>query len=312
MTNKKTLYEILEVAKEASFDDIRASHERLMRSLENLRPTLSREDYNMQLRLLKVAYSTLSAPMSRDSYDAHLSIRGESAKPQSMALVSTASTAALGQDAAAVRAEALLLRADAMALRAEAMGLKADLLNGQSRPESGLGVHPMVGHLLASSKTVLLTLGTLIAIGMVFKVAFMVTRSVQSDQVVDARSPTDDKVFLQEYYQTWGVRPASRAEAELMDAERRKNDEAKRAQRQSDEAKRRTENAEQRFEEESRRRAEQVSAELQYAEDRAQRAKLEEERQQEYAKNAKAEAERHRLEAEQAKWQRVLGTSDRN
>ncbi len=308
MTNKKSLYEILEVTNNATFPEIRASHERLMRSLNSLRSTLSHEDYNMQLRLLKVAYSTLSAPMSRDSYDAHLSIRGESAKPQSLALVAPPPT---GQGAAAVRAEALLIRADAMALRAEAMGLKADLLNGQTQTGFDPGERSIMGHLWASSKTVLLTLGTLVAIGMVFKVAFMVTRNVQPDQAVNVRGPTEDKAFLQEYYQTWGVRPASRAEAELMDAERRKNDEAKRAQRQNDEAKRKAENAEQRFEEESRRRGEQVSAELQYAEERAQRAKQEEERQQKDAKadaeHQRLEAERQRLEAEQAKWQKVLG-----
>ncbi|MES2947457.1 MAG: hypothetical protein V4858_02850 [Pseudomonadota bacterium] len=313
MTNKKSLYEILEVANDATFPEIRASHERLTQSLNSLRSTLSHEDYSMQLRLLKVAYSTLAAPMSRDSYDAHLSIRSESAKPESVALVTTP---AIGQGAAAVRAEALLMRADALSLRAEAMGLKADLLSGQARPGTDLGEHPLVGLLLASFKKVLLILGTLVAIGMVFKVTFMVTRNVPSDQVVDTRSPTEDKAFFQEYYQTWGVRPASRAEAELMDAERSKNDEVKRAQRQRDDAKRKTENDAQQFEEESRRRGEQVSAELRYAEEKVERAKQEEEQQQERAKNAKAETERRRaeaeqarVEAEQAKWRKVL---DRN
>lgn len=313
MTNKKSLYQILEVANDATYPEIRASHERLLQALDSRQATLSREDYNNQLRLLRVAFSTLSTPMSRDSYDAHLSIRKESAKPQSVAL---ATTPPADPGAAAVRAEALLMRADAMALRAEAMGLKADLLSGQPLPGAGRSTHPVVGQLLTSSRTVLLTLGTLVAIGMVFKVAFMVTRGVQSEQVVNSRSPSEDKVFLQDYYQTWGVRPASRAEAELLDAERRKNEDAKRAQRQIDDAKRNAAQAEHRFEVESRRRGEQVSAELQYAEERARLAAQQEDRQKEYARaeaeRQRLEAERRHVEAEQAKWQRILAAPDKN
>lgn len=313
MTNKKSLYQILEVANDATYAEIRASHQRLLQSLDSQQSSLSREDYNNQMRLLRVAFSTLSTPMSRDSYDAHLSIRKESAKPQSAALVTTAPA---DQGAAAVRAEALLMRADAMNLRAEAMGLKADLLSGQPLPSAGQSAHPMVGQLLTSSRTVLLTLGTLVAIGMVFKVAFMVTRGVQSDQEVNVRSLSEDKVFLQDYYQTWGVRPASRAEAELLDAERRKNEDAKREQRQLDDAKRNAAQAEHRFEVESRRRGEQVSAELQYAEDKARQAALQEDRQKEYmraeAERQRQESERRRVEAEQAKWQRILEAPAKN
>jgi len=312
MTNKKSLYQILEVANDATYAEIRASHERLSQSLDSQRSSLSREDYNNQLRLLKVAFSTLSTPMSRDSYDANLSIRKESAKPQSLALVPMTPA---DQGAAAVRAEALLMRADAMALRAEAMGLKADLLSGQPPPSADRSAHPFVGQLLTSSRTVLLTLGTLVAIGMVFKVAFMVTRGVQSEQVVNTRSSSEDKVFLQDYYQTWGVRPASRAEAELMDAERRKNEDAKREQRQMDDAKKNAAQAERRFEIESRRRGEQVSAELQYAEERARLAAQQEDRQKEYmraeAERQRQEAERRHVEAEQAKWQKILAAPDK-
>ena len=309
MTNKKSLYEILEVANGATYAEIRASNARLLHSLESQQSVLTREDYNIQLRLLKVAFSTLSTPMSRDAYDAHLSMGKESAKPQSSAL---AISAPVNQSAAAVRAEALLIRADAMALRAEAMGLKADLISGYAEPPADQDAHPVFGYLRKSSRTVLLTLGTLVAIGMVFKVAFMVTRNVQSDQTVNARSPIEDKAFLQEYYQTWGVRPASRAEAELMDAERRNNEDAKRAQRQADDSKRTAEQAERKFEEESRRRGDQVSAELQYAEERASQARLQDERRKENEKDMKAEAERQRLAAEHAKWQRVLDTPSRD
>lgn len=59
MTNKKSLYQILEVPTDATYPEICASHERLLQSLERQQSLLSREDYS----LLKVAYSTLSTPM---------------------------------------------------------------------------------------------------------------------------------------------------------------------------------------------------------------------------------------------------------
>lgn len=309
MSNKKSLYEILEVRPDATAAEIHASHQRLLQSLESQRSNLSREDYNNQLRLLKVAFSTLSAPLSRDSYDAHLSIRKESAKPPSLALLATP---AADQGAAAIRAEALLVRADAMALRADALGLKADMLSGQTAPRADLGTSPVVRQMLGWFKTGLLTLGTLAAIGMVIKVVFLFTLNTASDQTVSVRSPADDRVFLQDYYQTWGVRPASRAEAELMDAQRRKNEEEKRSQRQLDEAKTRAEQDQRRFEDESRRQGEQVSAQLRYADERAKQALLQEERQKEDDTRRQAQAEEQRLAAERAKWQRVMGTSSAN
>lgn len=317
MSKKKSLYEILEVAPNASFADIRASHDRLLKALEGRQSTTNREDYNNQLRLLKVAFSTLSAPMSRDSYDAHLSIRDDPARPSSGALVTTASA---DQDSVNARAAALLLRADAMSLRADAMGLRADMVSGWSAPRDSASQSPFVARLLASSRTVLLTLGTIVAIGMVFKVAFSVTRSVQATQgIVVVHSAADDKLFLQEYYQTWGVRPASRAEAQLLDAERHKKDEEKRQQRDLERDKLETARREQQFEADARRRGEQVTAEVDYAALRARQAAADEDRQKEYDKNAKIEAEnarqeaqRAREEADHAKWQRVLQTSANN
>lgn len=310
MTKKKSLYEILEVANDATYPEIRASFERLLQSLACRQSALNRENYNTQLRLLKVAQNTLSTPTSRDAYDAHLLLCHEAAKPQSLALTATAPA---DPGTAALRAEALLMRADAMALRADAMGLKADLISGQPERHVGIGERPAVSSALKSLRAVLMTLGTLVALSMVVKLVFLFSMNRQPEAAASARNPNEDKVFLQDYYQTWGVRPASRAEAELMDAERRKNESATRAQHQMDDAQRRAEQAEHRFEEESRRRGDQVSAELQYAQERAQRAaQLEDERiEEEKRRKAEAErdhveAERARFEAERAKWQNVI------
>lgn len=301
MTQKKSLYEILELPQDATYPDIQAAHEKFLRSLESRQSTLSLEDYKLQARLLRVAYSTLSTPSSRDAYDAHLNLRNEALQPNSALQVAPPNASA-----AALRADALLARAEAMALRADALGLRADIVSaypGAGPSTSGSGTVP---RLLASFKTVLLTLGTLVALGMILKLVFLFMAGRPPAQADNARSQAADKVFLQEYYQTHGVRPASRAEAELMDAARRKSEEAQKAQRTLNET---AVQAEQKFEEESRRRGEQVSIELQYAEQKAWLARQQEERQKDEEQRMKAELERLRLEAEQAKWRRSLQTS---
>jgi hypothetical protein len=307
MAIKKSLYEILQLAPDASFAQIRASFESLCQSLEAQQPDLPPEDYITQLRLLKLAHSTLATPLSRDAYDAYLASRQAAARAPSDALVPTPPA---GRSAAEIRAEAMLMRADAMSLRADAMGIRADGLLGDVPAGAGLA-SPLWSRLLASSKTALLTLGTLAAIGMVVKIVLLFTLSRPSDDA-GARERASEKVYLQEYYQTWGVRVANRAEAEALDAERRTREDSSRTQRQKEEEKVRMEKAEREFEEESRRRGAQVSAELQFAEEKARLAQVQEERQLEQARQVKEEAERRRIEAEQAKWRRILETPSNN
>lgn len=304
MNKKKSLYEILEVPQNAGYPEIQASHARLLEALEARQSVLSRDDYTMQLRLLKVAYSTLSTPMSRDAYDAHLTTRTEPVKPNTALQITPTPSASLS--AAALRADAMLMRAEAMALRADALGLKADVVGGFTPGEASPSESGTVQRLRSSLRTVLLTLGTLVALGMVFKVVFLSMGSRQPEEMSNARSQAEDKVYLQEYFQTYGVRPASRAEAQLMDAERRKKEETRRAQSQVEEERTKAARAAEKFEEESRKRGEQVTIELQYAEEKARRARQEEERQKNEERRRQAEAERERLEVEQAKWRRIL------
>jgi hypothetical protein len=205
----------------------------------------------------------------------------------------------------------MLMRADAMSLRADAMGIRADSLLGEPRAGSGLAASPIWSRLRSASKTALLTLGTLAAIGMVVKIVFLFTLSHPADDA-GARQLASEKVYLQEYFQTWGVRPANRAEADALDAERRAGEDSSRAQRQKEEEKIRMAQKEREFEEESRRRGAQVSAELQFAEEKARLAQVQEDRQLEQARHAKEDAERRRIEAEQAKWRRILETPSNN
>ncbi len=303
MAQKKSLYEILKLEADASYSEIRAAYEMRVQALDSRSQSLLTEDADLQRRLLTLAYSTLSTPLSRDAYDAHLADRKASTKPPSSALVA----ASLGNPSAAeIRADAMLMRADAMSLRADAMGFRADSLDRQSPAGSRIGASPVVSRVLSSFKTALLTLGTLAALGMVIKIVLLFTMTGQSDAVTSARSANSEKIFLQDYYQTWGVRPASRAEAELLDAQRRSDEDATRARKQAEDEKKKALRAEREFEAESRKRGAQVSAELDFAEEKARQARHYDEQQKERAERMKAQAERQRIEAKQAEWQRIL------
>ena len=308
MAQKKSLYEILKVQADATYTDIRAAYEMRLQALDSGSQSLLKEDADVQRRLLTLAYSTLSTPLSRDAYDAQLAVREASTKPPSSALVA----ASLGNPSAAeIRADAMLMRADAMSLRADAMGFRADSLDRQSPAGSRIGASPVVSRVLSSFKTALLTLGTLAALGMVIKIVLHFNLTGQSDAVTSARSAnsaSSEKIFLQDYYQTWGVRPASRAEAELLDAQRRSDEDATRAQKQAEDEKKKVLRAEREFEAESRKRGAQVSAELDFAEEKARQARQYDEQQKERAERMKAQAERQRIEAKQAEWQRTLDT----
>jgi curved DNA-binding protein CbpA len=303
MTKKQSLYEILEVPPNATETEIRTAHGKLLQTLEDQRPDLSPDDYNLRLRLLKVAHSTLCSPNLRDAYDAHLLSSDAPAKPDGALLIPLP---AAGKSAAEIRVDAMMMRADALALRADAMGLKADVLGLPNLHDSS-PIEAVMSRWMGIFKKVLLTLGTLVALGMVLKIIMLFTLG-HPEENSNVRKLAEDKVYLQEYYQTHGVRPASRAEAELMDAERRKKEDARRTQAQLEEEKQKSSRAEREFEEDAQRRGQQVSAELQYAQEQARQAQLLEEREKKQEERAKAEAERRRIAAEQAKWRSILRT----
>lgn len=304
MASKKTLYEILEVPADASYPDIRAAHDRLIKSLEANQAQLGREEFELQARLVRVAFSTLSTPLSRDAYDAHLTVRNEPAVPSGLSLVPNAADAS----AAALRADALALKAEAMALRADALALKAEAVSGHFESARKPNAHFIPPIILASSRSLLLALGTMAALGMIIKLMFFFMVGQAASDSDSLRSKAEDKLVAQEYYQAHGIRPGSRAEADLLEADRRKTEEA---QRKADEEQRRAAEAERRFAEESKRRGDQVSAELQFAEERAKQVRQEEKRlEQERQEEARREAaaERERIEAERARWREILTT----
>lgn len=149
----------------------------------------------------------------------------------------------------------------------------------------------------------LMVVGLTIQVSVMF-VAYQRARATLGEE---AASPAAaEKAYLQDFYQTHGIRAASREEAELLLADMRRKETAAReerlAQQQRDEEERKLK----RFEEESRRIGAEVTANVQRAELEAQRAKEEEARRQEEKEAAQKAVERARLEREVNRWRSQL------
>ena len=356
MIQKKTLYEILEVRPTDDFPEIRAAHARLSQALQAQQAHLSRDDYNLQARLLNIALSTLAGRATRDVYDAQLSLQAARTDTAFSATskVTSAPPVASGLslmpvepslDAAQLRADAMLLRADALSLRADALGLKAGLVDpstlgsGVSSSGGGFGsasygtgnghgysTNLQVGHMRAPTlgsvlntplsgtnggvmttlRSVIFALGAIVAVLIVLRLGASIFSSRSSGHGASVGRPTDDKTYLQEYYQTYGVMPASRAEAVALDADRQRKAAALKAEDRAERDQAKQETKEQKFEDDARKRGEQISTELRLAEERAQEKARVEEQRNRSEKVMRDEMERRRIEAEQEKWRRTL------
>jgi hypothetical protein len=315
MTNKKkTLYEILEVSPDASYSEIQAAYQRVSQKLQSEKTVSNREEIDYRLLMLDVALHALA-------YDARLVKQNE---PANVAVQRNAVVApldfdagSLKSDAASLKADAMSYKADAMSLKAEALSLKADGLQLSLAPapiktaatplmppktvatpyklpaaiNNDLLPIAIVTSTLTSSATVLKiilrTIAGLMVLGVVLKISFniMSSRGVQVPVQVPTAS-IDEKTYIQEYYQTHGVRVASKAEADRLDAEENQQREgARQKQKQDDEYRR--------FVEDSRREGEKVSENLRRDE---QNAREEEWNKQQQLAQEKRDAERERIE----------------
>jgi curved DNA-binding protein CbpA len=321
MAKKQSLYEVLGVPNTAPYDAVREAHQQRVQALDQQQPPLGPDDYSLQLRVLNMAYSTLSAPSSRDAYDASLAdVLPEpvAPAPPELALQTTSSSES------ALRAELLALRAETMALRADAISLKADALTrpGSYRPGLLDNVVMASGPAIPAStllRTVLMTVGLVVALAMVMKLFFIFASGSPKELTGSQKAAADEKVFLQEYYQTYGVRPANRAEAAQLDAQRQNTRVQEQQAREAKEQQRASADQDRRFEEDSRRRAAQVATELELANERASRVREREETKDEQAKRRlqdaereRVETERRRAEADQERWRRIIVSPSRN
>lgn len=162
-------------------------------------------------------------------------------------------------------------------------------------------------------RTPLTIIATMMVIGLVIQVGVMYSAYKRNSAALraqgmyqDATVPANDRVILQEYYQTYGIRANSREEAEAMLADRRAREEAERERRELERRREEAERQEKRFAEESRRRGEQVSAELRWAEQQAAQQEAEAKRQAEYRKRAAEEEQRMREEEQRQKLERDM------
>jgi curved DNA-binding protein CbpA len=153
--------------------------------------------------------------------------------------------------------------------------------------------------LLLAIIATLMIAGLVLQVGVMFNAYKRVNDTTGSNP---ASSAVADKIYLQDFYQTYGIRAASREEADLLLADMRRNEatsrEADSRRRQQEEQERN----QRRFEEESRRLGAQVTAANQRAEEEAQRAREEEARRKDAQEKAQHDAERMKREAEIARF----------
>lgn len=196
MTNKKkTLYEILEVSSKATSEEIQASHRSLSQKLQSKRTGLNSEDIDFKLKVINVAFQTLSVQMSRDAYDAQLSTL---ISPANLALTHHVVVRTPAADAMSLKADALSLKADAVALRADAMSLKlnpgplSDTVGSSNSDQPYLKTFFAVFASLATPlKKLLMILGSMAAVGMVFQVIFLLIANRQAEHGTSAVSTAE-------------------------------------------------------------------------------------------------------------------------
>ena len=254
MKDNRTLYELLGVRPQATATEVRTAYRLALDALEAQRGVLAKQDFDDQVQLLRVAFTTLNDPISRAGYDADLdaAAKAAAAVPYGGALATTPSVSG-------ARADALGLRADALALRADALMVRADIAPSSLQGDGLFSDWSPALRRLVSSAVLLL-----VVLGGVLGVSRCTTKSAR-DQI-ELREAQErraaEQAVLQDYYQTYGVRPANRAEMELMEAERRRKENA---ERQAATENRRVEEEQRRWEEESRRRGEEATRNVQAA-----------------------------------------------
>jgi hypothetical protein len=283
--SKKTLYEILEVSPTASFAEIQDAHLEATRKLQAENTGLSAERRDLELKLVRMAFQTLSNEKTRQAYGSRLN-------PQTALVV--APTAA-GPEVWSLKAEAASLKADAATLMAEAAMLKADAL--LQTPTTPYKIAAAAGK---SFRFVFTALGGIVAFIMVLVVAF-VWGGAGGRLAADEDAKAKEKIMIQEYYQTHGVRPKNKIELELLEAE---NQRQAKAEREAAREKQKEQSKEREYErsvEESRRLGQQVSDRLRADQERAEReARREAERKAEEQRR-KEEAELERIRRERAR-----------
>jgi len=304
MKARPTLYEMLDVQESAGLPELQSGYRRKLNALESTRATMSPQEFNDKAQLLRLAMNTLADPVSRLGYDNKLAATSRTAGRPTVArgLAMRAVDAPFGSTE--VRADALSLRADALALRADAMLVRA----GLDSPRAGAGgtVQVVATIAMTALQRFARALGLLVLVGIaVFVIARLVVGDPSARRAA-LEAKANEKTALQEYYQAHGVRPASLAEMELLEAERRRGENQG---KQADRDREKQERDARRFEEESRQRGREVSEQMRAAEEQARRdaeRALWQEQIKQQQKRMQEEAEQRRIEREKQQWRETL------
>lgn len=268
VSSKKSMYEILEVLPAASLEQIKAAHRRLSLKVMSNTQGMSREECDNQLMILDVALNTLSSRSARDAYDAELAASGLALGPYEPKETAPSSAA---------RALSLVAEIERTYKPARP----------ENRPDHGVLeiTASTVNASVRSMKVVLRAIIGLSILGFVIMMGRGVVASRAAGTITPEMLKAEEKLVILEYYKKYGVRPASRAEAEFLEMENRRRENEEKAA--AFEEKKRQEEYE-RFEEESRRQGAQIHNELarqeEYEERRRYMEEQEERRKEEQAK----------------------------
>jgi len=292
MGSKKTLYEVLGVAPSASPAEIKAAYQHATQKLEAENTGLNAASIELELKLVKMAFQTLGNQKSRQAYDSRLNPPAARAVAAPHAVPPPLADA----DAMSLQAAAASLKADAASLMAEAALLKADAvsLNVDNAPKR---IAAAAGRGLKFVFTVLGGVGVVI----VALLAALFWVGSANRTIVEEEAKARERVIIQEYYQTHGVRPKSKTEVELLEAESQRAAKAEREAMREKQKEQQKELEYQRFIEDSRRLGEQVSAKLQRDKEQAERQARYEAEKARQEQHMKEEAERRRIENERRK-----------
>lgn len=254
ITDKKNMYEVLGVAPTATLAEIKAAHRRLSLAVMSGKQGLSREDVEFQLKLLDMALGTLTDPATRDAYDAKLALPVVSV-PYNLALpVRTVADSQVADEKATPLAAAVVDSYQTAMATIEGHKLEIQ------------AVSSTVSASARALRAILRIVAGLLVLGFALKMGQMAlaARRPVTPSVHVARA--EEMLIIQQYYKKYGVRPASRAEAELLEREhRRKENEESQVQFEKDKA----EMEQRRFEEEAREIGERVHDNLVRAEEQA-------------------------------------------
>jgi hypothetical protein len=293
---KPTLYELLGIPTFAGSAQLQAAFRQQMNGLESDRASLSGDEFSDRSQLLRVAYTTLADPVSRNVYDRSIEAAARESSVGSGALATSVSARSANGASVEARADALSLRADALSLRADALLMRA---HGGVPANPNHGLTALVDA-FGSLKRVVRAIGMLAALGVL---AFIITRCAaggSAQRRADFEQKATEQTALQEYFQTHGVRPANMADLELLEASRRRRD---KEQGDAERANRQRQQSESQFEQRSRELGREVSERLNQADEsnrlraeRQQQLKFEADRLKLESELASSEPERRRLE----------------